>query len=513
MTAAPVVVPAATENLGRRGAVALGWGVVVSAIKIVITLGVQAALARLLGPMQFGIFAIGMLVVGLASMFADIGLATGLVQKERVTVEDVRFVFSMNLAISSCVALVIFLAAPVLAAGFKKPEVAGVFRALAPAFVLNALASVSVSLLRRSLDYRTIQLAGLAGYIVGFALVGVPLAWATGSVYSVVAAFVVQSLVTLGLLYAKTRHVVGLRFNAPASREHLAFGGTVLATNIVNWAVSSIDRVIIGRLFSSAQLGLYSAAYNLVYSPVGLLYPNLQSVVFSTTARLQREVERLRSTYLDLLQSVVLAVFPPFAGLFILAQPLVLFVYGQRWAGSGALASVFAVMAPFLLVWAISTPLLWNTGQKTLEAKAQLPFIVIAIGSLILASRKSLLAVGWTAVALYAGRTLLIVVLVLRTLRVRPAEAARRLIPGAIMAVAVGGLTLGCDRLLSGYGAPAPARLLAGLVVIGAVQLGGVLLAPAMLPFSARRIIGRQTAKRGLILRALFERLSAGSER
>jgi lipopolysaccharide exporter len=509
---ASVIASAGPDSLGRRGAVALGWSVMVSALKIVVTLGVQAALARLLGPIQFGIFAIGMLVVGLAGMFADIGLATGLVQKEVVGDEDVRFVFSMNLAISSAVALIIFAFAPALAAGFRKPEVAGVFRALAPAFVLNAITSVSVSLLRRSLDYRTIQLAGIAGYIVGFALIGVPLAWVTGSVYAVVAAFVTQSVVTLGLLYAKTRHVVGLRFKAPAQREHLAFGGTVLVTNLVNWAVSSIDRLIIGRLFSSAQLGLYSAAYNLVYAPVGLLYPNLQSVVFSTTARLQGKADRLHAVYLDLLQSVVFFVFPPFAGLFFLAQPLVLAVYGTRWAGSGALASVFALMAPFLLVWAISTPLLWNSGKKSLEAKAQLPFIVVAIGGLTLAARTSLLAVGWTAAALYIGRTLLIVTLVLRTLRVHPMEVARRLAPGAMTSIAVGVLAWVCDTLLVRQSAPVPLRLVAGFMVIGVTQLGILLLVPSMLPVSVQRTIGRQSAGRGVVLRALFARLAAESQ-
>lgn len=510
MTVSEVVTP--SENLGRRGAVALGWGVVVSAIKIVVTLGVQAALARLLGPVQFGIFAIGMLVVGLAGMFADIGLATGLVQKQLVTEEDVRFVFSMNLAISSAVAVVIFVFAPMLAEGFNKPEVTDVFRALAPAFVLNALASVSVSLLRRALDYRTIQLAGLAGYIVGFGLVGVPLAWATRSVYAVVAAFVVQSVVTLVLVYAKTRHVFGLRFRAPSRREHLAFGGTVLVTNVVNWAVSSIDRVIIGRLFTSAQLGLYSVAYNLVYAPVGLLYPNLQSVVFSTTARLQDQRDRLRTVYLDLLQSVVLTVLPPFAGLYFLAQPLVLSIYGQRWAGSAELAAIFALMAPFLLVWAISTPLLWNTGQKTLESKAQIPFIAVAIAALVLAARKSLLAVAWTAAALYIGRTVLIVLLVLRTIGVRPAEVARRLIPGALMALIVGSLAWGCNALLSPRVTHPQLRLLAGIAVIGVTQIGALLLAPTMLPFSVKRMIGRQSIGRGFVLRTLFDRLATGGE-
>ena len=82
---------------------------------------------------------------------------------------------------------------------------------------------------------------------------------------------------------------------------------------------------------------------------------------------------------------------------------------------------------------------------------------------------------GWTAVALYVVRTLLIVTLVLRTLRVGPVEAARRIVPGVTMAIAVGVLTLGCDTLLVSRSASAPVRLLVGLMVIGVAQLGGLL--------------------------------------
>ena len=336
---------AAPSNLGHLGAIALGWGVIASAFRIVATLAVQAALARLLGPSEFGAFALGLLVVGVAGYFSDVGLATGLVQRRRVTDDDVRFVFTLNLAISLAVASVVFFGAGFLAAAFDKPEMADVFRAFSPVLVFNALASVSVSLLRRTLDYRTVQLAGLVGYAVGFGLVGVTVAWFTSSIYAMVVAFGVQSLVTLVVLYAKTRHPVGLRFSTPASREHLAFGSAILATNLVNWAAASVDRVVIGKLFSGAQLGLYSAAYNLVHAPVGALYPNLQSIVFSTTARMQGNLARLSKTYLDLLQAVVVLGFPSFAGLYFLAEPLIGTVYGPRWADAAALASLFAVMA------------------------------------------------------------------------------------------------------------------------------------------------------------------------
>lgn len=479
------------QTLARRGAVALGWAVLASAAKILLTLGVQALLARLLTPSDFGLFAIGMLVIGLAGYFADIGIATSLVQKAEINDDDIRFVFTLNLLISAGVALLIFVAAGALAQLFDKPQAAAVFRAMAPVFVLNAAASVSTSLLRRSLDYRHIQLSGLAGYIVGFGIVGVGLAWSTGTVVALVAAFAVQSLVTLAALYARTRHPVGLSLKAPDRGSHLGFGLTVLATNVVNWMAGAVDRLLIGRLFSSASLGFYTAAYNLIHAPVNVLYPNLQSIVFATTARMQGERERLATVYLELLQGVTVLVLSAFAGVSLLAGPLVLTIYGPAWAEAATYAGIFSLMAPFLLVWGISTPLLWNTGRKTLEATVQLPFIVAAVFAISAAGSVSMVAVGWTAAALFMARTALIVVLVLRALGIGAGRALRHLLPAMLLAPWVGCSVWAGEHFMAVASWPAPLRLCGGLLLLAIALFTGLIVAPKMLPPTLRAGIAR----------------------
>lgn len=479
------------QSLAQRGAVALGWGVFASAAKILLTLGVQAALARLLSPSDFGLFAIGMLVVGLAAYFADIGLATSLVQKAEIEDADVRFVFTMNLAISLAVALLLLAFAGPLAAAFGKPEAAAIFRAMAPVFVLNAAASVSVSLLRRSLDYRRIQLAALVAYIAGFGVVGIAIAMWQGTVAALVAAFAVQSLVNLLLLYAGTRHSLRLSLAAPGRGAHLEFGFTVLATNVVNWLVSTVDRLLIGRLFATAALGLYTAAYNLVHAPVNVLYPNLQSVVFAATARLQGQTARLAAAYLELLQGVTVLALPAFAGVFFLAQPLVLTIYGPTWADAAAFVATFSVMAPFLLVWGISTPFLWNGGRKSTEALVQLPFIALAVAAMLAASRVSLVAVAWTAVALFVARTMLMVVLVTRTLQLPLTAVLRRLLPALLLAVWVAAATGATGHLLADATVPPALQLAAGLATISAALLAGLLLVPTSLPPLVRTALSR----------------------
>ena len=130
------------EGLGHRSAVAFSWGALASIAKVLMTLLVQAALARLLGPNDFGLFALGILIMSVASYFADVGLATSLVQRQTITDADIRFVLTINLITSLVVgAIVIGLSGP-LAHAFGKSDMQAIFCSLAPVFLLNAIRRV-----------------------------------------------------------------------------------------------------------------------------------------------------------------------------------------------------------------------------------------------------------------------------------------------------------------------------------------------------------------------------------
>ena len=485
----------ASLDLGQRSAVAFSWGVATSLAKVVLTIMVQAVLARLLGPTEFGLFALGILLMGMAGYFADVGLATSLVQQREVRDSDIRFVLTFNLVTATTVAAVFVLLARPLAQAFGKPEATDIFRWLAPVFLLNATASVSTSLLRRRLDYRSIQLANLAGYTLGFGLIGVASAMLFESVMSLVAACLSQAAITLARLYRKTQHPIGLSLRSNDRRAVLSFGATVLVTNLVNWTVGSLDRLLVGRMFSAATLGNYSAAYNLIFAPVGALYPNLQSTVFSSMARIQGDMPRLRNIYLGLLQAVSVVFLPPFVGLYFFADQLVLTVYGSKWTQAAALAGPFCLMAPFLLVWACSTPVLWNTGQRSLEWKLQVPFIALAIIGIVLAASSSALAVAWIATLLYMARTILMMFLAFRTLGIAAAQAIAAIWPCLWISTTVGLAAMACAQTLLGSGWPPATQFLLGAGVIGGSMLLAMLLAPESLPLNARCLIGRQRGK------------------
>lgn len=497
-----------TSGLGQRSVVAFSWGVFASVAKVVLTILIQAVLARLLGPEEFGLFALTILVMGIAGYFADSGLATSLVQQRQVLDTDIRFVLTLNLITGVGVCLLIYYFAGHIAAGFGKPEATQIFRWLAPVFVLNALASVSVSLLRRQLDYRSIQIANLAGYGLGFGVVGLFAAAVFGSVYALVAAYLCQAVFTLMLLYSKTRHTIGLTVHATNRSVFIGLGANVLATNLINWAASSLDRLIVSRLFSSATLGQYSASFNFVYSPVGALYANLQSTVFSSMARMQGELMRMQNVYLDLLRAVTVLFLPTFLGLYFFSDPLVLMVYGSRWGEAATLAGPFCLMAPFVMIWACSTPVLWNTGRRSMEWQLQLPFLALAIIFIVPAASTSILAVACAAAGIYVARTILMMGLACRALGIGVKQLLAATWPSIWIASVVGLMAKGCAVQLHANSVSIVLQVFVGACVVVGTFTSCLLLAPTVLPVIVRRFIDSLIPLVPSIFQPLLTRLS-----
>lgn len=478
-------------ELKSRGVRAFGWGLVGSAIKFILAIAVQATLARLLGPAEFGLFALGLVMLGVASFFSDVGLATRLVQRPTVDDRAVGFVLGWNLALSACVALIVYVSADLVAAALKQPGTGSVVQILALVLVINAFSSVSVALLRRKLDYRAIQISEIQGYVLGFGLVGIAMAASRYAAHALVCAFVAQALITAALLYARTRHALRLRLRNEDASAFANFGMSILATNLVNWYVASLDKLLIGRAHSQSDLGLYTTVQNLTSSPANMLYPNLQSIVFSTTARLQDDVRALARTYEVLLATVLGVVFPVFVGVAIVADALVSTVYGSKWDAAGGVAPALTLMAPCILVWGISTPLLWNSDRKLTEVKVQALFAMLTTALVYAVVSQPIAIVAWVICLLAYARTAAIVVAVVRRLAIS-ATTLRVIAYNTTLAIGcVGGIVATCRWLVDRMALPPVAVAVLGILASLLGLLLTLLARPSILPAPVREMLGR----------------------
>ncbi|QZA82026.1 lipopolysaccharide biosynthesis protein [Deefgea piscis] len=366
-------------SLGERSKSAVHWALLGTLSKYFIQLIVQIILARFLGPQVYGLFALGMLVMLFSNFLADFGLAWGLVQKKEVTEEDIRFAMTWQFVLGTVVAGLLLIFSEYIALFFKEPQLTVIISWLSLACVFNALSAPSANLLRRDLDFKTLNLLQIASYVIGYVLIGLPMAFFGYGVWALVTAWLMQSFAGMVLQFIRKSHSLKPLFWYSDAKSMMNIGSTVFFTNIVNWFLNNIDRIVLGRLLNTHAVGLYTVSYNLAVMPNGLLLSALQPAFLSIGARLQDEKEKMRTAYLQIVAVIWVLILPCFVIFSAIANDLIHVMYGEKWVGAGVVLSILALAMPFYVMWGMSTPILWNTGKKHLESILQLPIVMIGL--------------------------------------------------------------------------------------------------------------------------------------
>lgn len=447
------------KKLAGQAFTALKWNYVGALARVGSQVIIGIVLARILGPKPFGLVAIAWLVIGLGNLIADFGFGAALVQRKTITESEVRYVFTVQVLLGFGLTLFIISSAGLAAQFFKEPEAVPVLRALSLIFLIQALGQTAVNLLRRNLDFKSIQLAQVLSYVVSFLILGIPLAYAGFGVWSLVAAQLSQNLLYNLMAYFRIRHTIKpLLINDNAG--FFSFGAKVTVNNLVNWSISNVDNIVIGKVFGVVALGLYSRATVLLVTPMGSIVPILQGVLFPAYSKTQDNNEAIKQVYLASVSIVALIMLPLLGNMAVVPHTVIEGLYGKRWLGAVPLLVPLALAMPFDGMMALSGPLLWGKGKVERELRAQAVSCLLFILVLIITSRISLIAMIWGVFGIYVVRFVLTTREVLQVVNASWWEMLKTL-RGSVLLLAGTGLAVsGVDAFLLFHGAPPLFRLL-----------------------------------------------------
>jgi len=418
------------------------WSALTGGARFALQLIAQVLLARQLGPQAFGMFAIGMLAITLAGFVAGFGLSWSLMQRAKLDDEDIRFAWTWQLLAGLAALLLLQALAPAVAAAFKEPAAEPVIRWLSLSCLLQAAAAPATHLLTRALDFRALGLIQLLSYIAGYLLVGLPLAWAGLGVQALVAAWLVQSATALLASLAVQPHPMRPLFWYARASATLGTGQAVFLTNLVNWTLANLDRMLIGRLLGTGSLGLYNVAYNLAAVPNGVLLGALQPAFLAAGAQMQSQPGRLAQAYGQMLAALLVLALPGFITLALLAPDLMLLLYGARWQAAGPVLAWLLAFMPALAIWGIATPVLWNSGRPQHEWLLQLPLLALGALGLWLAAPLGITAAAVAVGLLSLARALLLTGAALSALQLRWSSLALPTLRGLILSAGAAALVL-----------------------------------------------------------------------
>jgi O-antigen/teichoic acid export membrane protein len=307
---------------------------------------------RLLAPQDYGLFAMAQVMLVLLSTMNGYGLASALIREEEVSEERLRQTLGMLILLNFGLALVQFLAAPLVAAWFDQPQVADLLRVQSLLYLGVPFCALPHAILSRRMDFRRPAQVRLAAALAGagVALTGAFSGWGVWTLVAAPMAMLVTEAV--GMTWAARAPLrPSFRF---AGAGHIAgFGGVMTATQLFWFVQSQADVMIAGRVLDPHSLGVYTTGLFLAQLLAAKFVPPINEIAYAAYSR-QQSVgpEPLTAT----IRLVMLVALPAYAGLAVVAPVLVPVLLGEKWLEIVPLLPILAIAMSMLTLQILFAP-------------------------------------------------------------------------------------------------------------------------------------------------------------
>ena len=297
-------------------------------------------LARLLVPADFGLVAMATSIVAFLQLATAFGFDTPLIQKQHADRTHFDSAWTMNVAFYTAMAVMLVVLAQPAAAFYQDARLETVIYVLAAGFAVQGFENIGIVYFRKELDFRRDFMMMLAKKLAGF-IVTIPLAFIMRSYWALVIGIVLGNV--LGVMLSYVLHPFRPRFDLSAVGELFRFSRWLVLNNAIQFLRLRSPDFIIGRMFGTSSLGLFSVAHEISTMPTTELVAPINRAVFPGYSKMAGNLEELRRSYLDVLALIAVIAVPAGFGIAAVASPLVDLVLGSKWAGAAPIVGILAV--------------------------------------------------------------------------------------------------------------------------------------------------------------------------
>jgi teichuronic acid exporter len=299
-------------------------------------------LARLLEPSDFGLIAMVMVVIGMASVFTDVGLGGALIQRRKVRPIHYASVFYFNIVVGFFLTLITYFSAPWISEFYNNAQLLPLAQVMALSFAINAFSSVQSTRLRKELNYALLTRIGLISSLSSGVL-GISLAlWGAG-VWSLVAQTLTMGIVYNIFIWSAANWKPSLEFSWKALTQLWGFGFRMFLSGMLEAIFTNLDFLIIGKLFPPATLGYFQRAKSLNGMAVQYSSGSLIAVLFPVLSKVQKDLPRFQSIVIKGFGIISFVIFFLLGSLYLVSEELIVLLFSDKWLPSVELFKILVL--------------------------------------------------------------------------------------------------------------------------------------------------------------------------
>lgn len=316
-----------------------------------VTFIVSIVLARILTPSDYGTIALVTVFTTILQVFIDSGLSTALIQKKDADDLDFSSVFYFNFVICIILYLIMFVSAPFIADFYKDSSLISIVRVISLTLVISGVKGVQQSYVSRHMLFKRFFFSTLGGTIFS-AVLGIIMAYAGFGVWAIVFQQLSNNAIDTLILWITVKWRPIKKFSWSRLKNLLSFGWKMLASSLLDTVYNNLRNMIIGKLYTSADLAFYNQGDKFPKLIVTNINTSIDSVLLPTMSNEQDNHVRVKDMTRRAIKISTYIMAPLMIGLAFCAKPIVQIVLTDKWLPCVPYLQIFCIS---YLFWPIHT--------------------------------------------------------------------------------------------------------------------------------------------------------------
>ena len=331
---------------------------------------VTVILARIIMPESYGIIALLSVFILLAEVFVTSGFSASLIQKKNTTDIDYSTMFYCSFAISIILYILMFFLAPAIAEFYNNQDLILIFRVLALKLPISAVNSIQHAYVSKNMIFKKFFFSTLIGTVIS-GIVGIAMAYNDCGVWALVAQQLVNGLVDIIVLFITIEWKPKLIFSWESVKEQIGYASRIFLADLSGTFFGQLSNFVIGKVYTNADLAYYNRGQqmpSLISNNIGTA---LVSVLFPAISNEAHNMDKVKSMTRCTVQVLTFIIFPSLIGIAIIAEPLILVLFTEKWSFSIFFVQIFCIAYAIGILGGVSLQTIKAIGRGDVILKLE----------------------------------------------------------------------------------------------------------------------------------------------
>jgi O-antigen/teichoic acid export membrane protein len=298
-------------------------------------------LARLLTPSDFAVIALTSIVIYFFDMLSHIGSEQYILQKNKVSVDDLNTAWSLDIALKSCIWLMLICLIPSISYFFSQPKLENTLYFSSFILLSNALRNPGHWILKKELNYQKIFNLSIIQKLISFSIVMI-IVTITKSFWAIIIGELISSVIFSIGSYFIHSHRPKISFSQ--AKKQWQFSKWLLLKGIFGYARAQIDTLIVAKFFNASLIGMYHISRDLAMFPAqNLLAPAIEPLL-TAFQKIKHNKENLEFQFRFCLFIVSIISLPIALYLWCFPTLIVETILGQQWIEASGMFQVMSLL-------------------------------------------------------------------------------------------------------------------------------------------------------------------------